>query len=131
MCDYVVVIGGRGWQRVRFRSNLQQVTISKHYNSLILLTFFFFISFFIYLHSSSCPPLRSLIHSSSFHSSSPLPPRGFSPSYQASPSLGTQVSQGLSTGTSLLYMYKGPRSSLCMLLVGGLLSGSSLGLWVS
>jgi hypothetical protein len=91
--------------------------------------------FFIYLHSCHCPPLSPLSHSSSFHSSSPLPLRGCSPSTRSPPSQGPQVSQEVVTsspteawtGRPLLYLSQGPQTGPCVLLVGDSVSGSSLG----
>jgi hypothetical protein len=90
-------------------------------------------NYFIYLHSICCPPLSPTSHSSLSHPSSLLPPRGCSPSNRLPPSLGPQVSPGLSISSStearpgrpLLYMCLGPGTGQCMLLLS--VSESSLG----
>jgi hypothetical protein len=80
------------------------------------------------------PPPSSACHSFSSHSSSLLPLRGCSPT-RPLPSLEPQVSRGLSafsptetwSGRPCLYLYQGPQTNPCMLLVGGSASGNSLG----
>ena len=81
-------------------------------------------NYFIYLHSSRCPPPSSLSHSSSSNSSYSCVPT------RPPPSLRPQVPQGLGTfptgarlGSPLLHVYL-PQTSLCML------PGWWLGLWV-
>lgn len=93
----------------------------------------FILKYFIYFHSSRFLPSPPLNHSYSSHSYSPWPLWGCSHHYHGA-SLNPQVSWGLSTastearpGRALLHMCQGPQTSLCMLLVGDSVSGSSLG----
>jgi hypothetical protein len=75
-------------------------------------------------------PLSPFSQSSSSHSSSFLPLRGcFLPTHQASSFLGTSCASSPTEARPdrpLLHMFKGPRTSPCMLLVDGSVSGRSL-----
>lgn len=95
---------------------------------------YYYLSF---LHSSHLLPLGPMSHSSLSHFFSLLSLRGCPPpsTTMLPPSLGPQDSLGLSAssptevrpGRPLLYMCQGPWTSLCMLLVGASVSGSSMG----